>query len=92
MVLALQGSGFKLICHLKFYSLRTEKKKKSSVLFFLESLLNLLQDCFCFMFWFFGHEACGILVPRPGIEPGAPALEGDVLTSGPAGQVPEWCS
>ena len=44
------------------------------------------------MFWFFGHEACGILVPRPGIEPGAPALEGDVLTSGPAGQVSEWCS
>ena len=23
----------------------------------------------CFMFWFFGHEACGILVPQPGIEP-----------------------
>ena len=23
----------------------------------------------CFMFWFFGHEACGILAPQPGIEP-----------------------
>ena len=31
---------------------------------FLKSLLNLLQYCFCFMFWFFGHEACGILAPQ----------------------------
>ena len=22
-----------------------------------------------FMFWFFGHEVCGISAPRPGIEP-----------------------
>ena len=35
---------------------------------FLKSLLNLLQYCFCFMFCFFGLEACGILVPRSGIE------------------------
>ena len=33
--------------------------------FFLKSLLNLLQDCF-FMFWFFGHENCGILPAQPG--------------------------
>ena len=32
--------------------------------FFLKSLLNLLQDCF-FMFWFFGHENCGILAAQP---------------------------
>ena len=43
---------------------------------FLKSLLNLLQYCFCFMFWFFGCDACGILAPRPGIEPAPPALEG----------------
>ena len=36
---------------------------------FLKSLLDLLQYCFCFMFCFFGLEACGILVPWPGIEP-----------------------
>ena len=53
---------------------------------FLKSLLNLLQCCFCFMFWFFGHEACGILVPRPGIEPTPPALESEVLTTGPPGK------
>ena len=26
-------------------------------LFFLRALLNLLQYCFCFMFWFFSNEA-----------------------------------
>ena len=32
---------------------------------FLKSLLNLLQYCFLFMFWFFGRRACGNLsTPR----------------------------
>ena len=30
------------------------------------------------MFWFLGHEACGILAPRPGIKPTPPALEGSL--------------
>ena len=30
--------------------------------------------------------ACGILAPRPGIEPSSPALEGGVLTTGPPGK------
>ena len=38
------------------------------------------------MFWFLGREACGILAPRPGIEPAPPALEGQVLTTGPPGK------
>ena len=29
---------------------------------------------------------CGILVPRPGIEPASPALEGGFLTTGPPGK------
>ena len=33
------------------------------------------------MFWFFGQEACGILTPRPGIEPASSALESKVLTT-----------
>ena len=37
------------------------------------------------MFWFFGCEACGILIPWPGIEPVPPALEGEVLTTGSQG-------
>ena len=32
------------------------------------------------MFWFFGHEACGIFIPQPGMEHTPPALEGEVLT------------
>ena len=52
-------------------------------------LLNLLQYCFCFMFWFFGPEACGILAPRPGVKPTPPALEGQILTIGPPGKSPQ---
>ena len=37
------------------------------------------------MFWFFGREACGILAPQPGTEPAPPAVEGEVLTTGPPG-------
>ena len=40
--------------------------------------LNLRQYCFCFMFWFFGHKACGILAPWLGIKPVPPALEGSL--------------
>ena len=53
---------------------------------FLKSLLNLLQYCFCFLFWFFGPKACGILAPWPGIKPVPPELEGKVLTTGPPGE------
>ena len=52
--------------------------------FFFKSLLNLLQHCFCFMSCFFGHEACGVLALRPRIKPSHPALEGEVLTTGPS--------
>jgi len=30
-------------------------------------------------FDFFGHEACGVLAPYPGIEPTHPALEGEIF-------------
>ena len=53
---------------------------------FLKSSLNLLQYCFCFMFWFFGLEAGGILAPQPGIEPTPPTLEGKVLNIGTPGK------
>ena len=33
------------------------------------------------LFYVFGHEACGILVPWLGIEPTPPAIEGEVLTA-----------
>lgn len=31
----------------------------------------------------FGHEACGILAPQPGIKPIRLAMEGEVLTTQP---------
>ena len=55
---------------------------------FFKSLLNLLQYClyFDFFFFFFGCDACGISVPQPGIKPTPPALEGKVLTAGLPGK------
>ena len=38
------------------------------------------------MFWFFDHEAYGILAPQPWLKLTSPALEGDVLTTGPPGK------
>ena len=52
---------------------------------FLKSLLNLLQCCFCFIFWFLSQEACGILFPQPGIEPMSSALEREGPTTEPLG-------
>ena len=40
------------------------------------------------MFWFFDHEACGIVAPRPGTELPPSALDGEVLTAGPPGKSP----
>ena len=39
-----------------------------------------------FMFWIFGCEACGILIPQTEIEPTPPALKGEVLTIGQSGK------
>ena len=39
------------------------------------------------MFWYFGHEACGILAPLPWISHPPPALESKVLTTGLPGKV-----
>ena len=50
---------------------------------FIEFITILLLLFFFFlMFWSFGREACGVLVPQPGIEPTPRALEGKVLTIG----------
>ena len=39
------------------------------------------------MFWLFsGQEACAIVARQPGIEPVPPAVEGEVLTTGPPGK------
>ena len=80
-----------------FYVAQSHKFRKNvlflKIVFYLDHFLkslywHLLQYCFCFMFWFFGHEACGILVPRPGIEPAPSASEGEVLTTEPLRESP----
>ena len=38
---------------------------------------------------YFGHEACGMLSPWPGIKPASPVLEGEVLTTSPQGESQE---
>ena len=40
------------------------------------------------MLWIFGPKACGILASQPRIGPTLPALEGEVLTTGPPGTFP----
>ena len=46
----------------------------------LKSLLNWLKHFFCFMFWFFGQEVCGTLIPQLRTKPAPSTLEGKVLT------------
>ena len=38
------------------------------------------------MSWSFGHEACGILTPQPGIKPALTALASEILTTGLPGK------
>ena len=53
------------------------------------SLIEFITILLLFYFYvFFGHDACGILTPRAGIKPILPALEEEVLTTGPPGRSP----
>ena len=51
-----------------------------------KAFIELVTTVICFMFRFFGHEACEILVPQPGIEPPPPVWEGEVSTTGQPGK------
>ena len=57
---------------------------------FLKSLLNLLQYCFCFMFWLFGHKAGGILGPQWEIELSPSAIGRRSLNNWTAKEVPTF--
>ena len=41
---------------------------------FFKSPLNVLQHCFCSMFWLLGPKACGVLALPPGVKLVPPAL------------------
>ena len=53
---------------------------------FIEFVTMLLLFYGFLVFFFFGHEACRILHPQPGIEPASLALEVKFLTTGPPGK------
>ena len=52
---------------------------------FLQILANICYFLFCFVFFWLCQAACGILVPRPGIEPAPLQWKRGVLTTGPPG-------
>ena len=77
-----QSSVYRLLCSYK----KGGGMKRKIYRFFL----SLYWTCYGFfifilMFWFPDHTSYGILAPWPGIELIRPALEGEVLTTGPAG-------
>ena len=49
---------------------------------FIEFIIIL----FLFVFQFFGHKTSGILAFQPGIKPVPPALEDEILPTGPPGK------
>ena len=54
---------------------------------FIEFVTILLL--FLWVLCFFGPKTCGILAPQPEIKPTPPALEDEVLTTGPPGSPPK---
>ena len=50
--------------------------------------IEFVTILFLFYVLAFWPQACGILAPKAGIEPTLPALEGEVLTTGPPGESP----
>ena len=51
----------------------------------MQTIFKVFSEFVAVLFLFyvlvFGHQACRILAPRPGIKPGPPTLEGQVLYS-----------
>ena len=45
-----------------------------------KAFIEFLTHGFCFMFWFFGREACGIQAPQPGTDLVLLAWQGEVVT------------
>ena len=52
----------------------------------LKAFVEFITTLLLFYVLIFGPEACGALVPQPGIELALSALEGEILTPGPPGK------
>ena len=53
--------------------------------------MDLLQYCFCFLFWYFGCEAHGISAPPPGIKAASCTLGDKVFAPGLPGKFLTGC-
>ena len=67
------------------------------ILFLMWTILKVFIECVTilllfFMFWFFGHKACRILVPWPGTELTPPCTERGSFNHWTARGVPELCT
>ena len=51
-----------------------------------EVFIEFVTISLLFIFWFSDRQARGILAPQLGTKPTPPALEGEVLTTGPSGK------
>ena len=58
------------------------------ILTIFKVFIEFVTILFLFYVLAFWPQACGILAPKAGIEPTLPALEGEVLTTGPPGESP----
>ena len=55
---------------------------------FLKVFIEFVTILLLVSVFFFSHKACGPIVPQPGVKLTPPALEGEVLTTGPPGKSP----
>ena len=60
--------------------------------FFSKVIFDFVTILLLFYVLVFCQEVCGILVPQPGIELEPPALEREVLVTGPPGKFPSYFS
>ena len=80
---SLHRAGFSLVvaCGFSLFSLARCPGSRARGLCSLRHTGSLIEACELSC-----PEACGILVPRPGVEPESPALEGGFFTPGPPGK------
>ena len=53
------------------------------------TIFKLFIEFVKMLFLFYGHKACVILAPRPGMKPTPSALKGEVVSTVPPGKSPE---
>ena len=55
-----------------------------------KKIIEFVKILLVFCFGFFGHEACGILTPQPGLNPYFLQCKTGVLITGPPGKSLKW--